>query len=171
MFEFRRFGWFSFVSLLVPVLLAASGCGSKVISVSGTVTLDGAPLDGAAVSFVPNVAAGDKAPEGQTPANGQTDASGKFNLGSVIGPGAGAGSYKVGVSKLQAGNAAMSGDVPKGAPPGTMLSGGPPGPGGARQTGPPKDLVPAKYVNPDTSEIIVEVKSGMPPVTIELKSS
>ncbi|MHB0957176.1 MAG: carboxypeptidase-like regulatory domain-containing protein [Pirellulaceae bacterium] len=167
----RSFGWSSFALLLAPALIALSGCGgSGQVPVTGTVTLDGAPLEGAAVFFVPVV--DDTQPQSkQTRANGQTDASGNFTLGTVAGPGAVPGSYKVGVSKLPGSSAeATKGEEPKGAPPGTMLS-GPPAPGGQKTAAAPKDLVPAKYVNPDTSEITVEVKSGMEPVTIAITSS
>jgi len=155
-----------FCVLPLAVCLIA-GCGSKgptMAPVSGTVTLDGKELDGASVNFVPA--------EGGRPATGQTDASGKFKL-TYINPSDGApvGKYKVGVSKLAEGADRMA-DPSKVAggttPPGTQLSGPPIK--GAAAAKPPKSLVPAKYLNPDTSGITVEVKSGMEPVKIELKS-
>jgi hypothetical protein len=75
-----------------------------------------------------------------------------FTLGSV----AGAGAKDTG------------GGAPKGAPPGTMLSGRP---GTGKPPALSKNLVPDKYVNPETSGITVEVKQGMEPVTIALTSS
>lgn len=169
MIGLRRFGWCSFLWLLVAALVVTTGCSkSSLIPVTGTVTLDGKPLDGAAISFVPAIAPdSDTAPAGQTPATGQTDASGKFTLGSVAGVGAVQGTYKVGVSKAAAGAKVTGGDAPKGAPPGTMLSGGP---GTGKPPAMAKNLVPDKYVNPDTSGITVEVKPGMEPVTIALTS-
>jgi hypothetical protein len=170
MIGLRRFGWFSCVLLLVPTLLVLSGCGGGgLVPVTGTVTLDGKPLDGAAVSFVP-VVDDTKPKSGQTPATGQTDATGKFVLGSVAGVGAVAGKYNVGVSKAPPGAPGTKGEAPKGAPPGTMLS-GPPMQTSPGTPGPPKNLVPEKYINPDKSGITVEVKSGMEPVKIELTSS
>jgi hypothetical protein len=145
--------------------------------VTGTVTLDGQPLEGASVVFVPAAfdaqAAGGSGDAGIQQANGQTDASGKFTVSCVAGEGAMPGTYKVAVSKLEAGSAeagkTVAGQEAKGAPPGTMLSG--PGGGGPKQPqAAPKYAVPAKYINPDTSGIEVEVKSGMDPVTIELTS-
>ncbi len=54
MIGLRRFGWCSFLWLLVAALVVTTGCSkSDLIPVTGTVTLDGKPLDGAAVSFVP----------------------------------------------------------------------------------------------------------------------
>jgi hypothetical protein len=154
------------VFCLVPLAAClALGCGTKgpvMVPVSGTVTLDGQALEGASVNFVP-VAGGRQA-------TGQTDKSGKFALTSIKpSDGAPVGKYKVGVSKL-AQTADRMADPSKSAggaaPPGTQLS-GPPIKGPAAK---PQSLVPAKYVNPDTSGFTVEVKSGMEPVKLELKS-
>ena len=103
MIGLRRFGWCSFLLLLVAALVVTTGCSkSSLIPVTGTVTLDGKPLDGAAISFVPAVAPdSDTAPAGQTPANGQTDASGKFTMGSVGGPGRGAGHLQSGCEQIR----------------------------------------------------------------------
>jgi len=71
--------------LAAAVLGATSGCGGGDYgSVSGTVTLDGQPLSGAQVMFMPD--------EGGGPSFGETDTSGKYVLthnsgsrGAVIG--------------------------------------------------------------------------------------
>jgi hypothetical protein len=57
------------------VLGAGSGCGTKAsnfVKVSGVVTLDGAPLAGAKVTYYPS--------SGEAPALGITDGAGKFQL-------------------------------------------------------------------------------------------
>lgn len=81
----------------LALLLAVAGCSSKYtpVPVSGEVTLDGQPVDGATVYFY---AVGD-AKEGR-PATGQTDKEGKFRL-STLGTNDGAlpGTYKVVVAK------------------------------------------------------------------------
>ena len=62
--------------LWLPVLtISIIGCGSemKVAPVSGTVTLDGAPLDRASVMFLPE-------PDGR-PSFGVTDEEGRYTLG------------------------------------------------------------------------------------------
>ncbi|MDR3232247.1 MAG: carboxypeptidase-like regulatory domain-containing protein [Planctomycetaceae bacterium] len=81
---------------LLSLLLAATGCGEsspyKVIFVSGTVTVDGAPMEGVNVIFSPV-----NPNEGHT-AGGVTDAKGNFKLttgGLKIGKGAVAGKYNV----------------------------------------------------------------------------
>ena len=166
----RRTSWLSCVSLCGMGLLANSGCGGvKTVPVTGTVTLDGKTLDGVSIVFVPTEQEGKQA-------NGRTDASGTFTLSSVgADQGALPGSSKVGLSKLKEGPAeagkAVEGQAPKGAPAGTMLSGpggGGPGKGGMQK---PAYALPVKYTNPNTSGITVEVKAGMDPVKIELKSN
>ncbi|MHB8899695.1 MAG: hypothetical protein ACYC6Y_13185 [Thermoguttaceae bacterium] len=61
-------------------LAAVAGCapkGPETVEVTGTVTLDGQPVEGAIVGFRPT--------EG-TPGAGTTDASGKFTLKATPGP-------------------------------------------------------------------------------------
>jgi hypothetical protein len=75
--------------LLCPVLLSSAGCGNRSVSkVEGVVTLDGAPLSGATVSFMP-------VGEGR-PASGLTDRDGNFRLSTFrTDDGALAGDYRV----------------------------------------------------------------------------
>lgn len=76
------------------LLIAASvGCGSsgpKNYPVSGTVTFDGKPVDGATVMFIP---------QSGRPGMGVTDASGKYTIATSGQPGAPTGSYEVTISK------------------------------------------------------------------------
>jgi len=77
---------------IVSSLFFASGCGGpKLHPVSGTVTLDGNPVEGAAVTFMSD--------DGKNTYAGLTDASGKYTLYAGEKPGASAGSYKVLVTK------------------------------------------------------------------------
>jgi hypothetical protein len=75
-------------------LLFLAGCaGSTFPSVTGTVTLDGQPLDGAEVMFSPDVG------EGQV-ATGLTDSKGRFRMGTIKpGDGVRPGKYHVTVTK------------------------------------------------------------------------
>src|SRR5262249_24214399 len=80
--------------LVAVALCAPLGCssGPKLVKVQGVVTLDGQPLPGATVSFVP-------VGEGPT-ANGLTDKEGNFQLGTYsTSDGAAPGQYKVIVTK------------------------------------------------------------------------
>lgn len=74
---------------LSAVILSTAGCGKgKTIKVEGVVTLDGKPLPGATVSFMP-------VGEGR-PASGRTDADGRFRLTTYrTDDGALPGDYKV----------------------------------------------------------------------------
>jgi hypothetical protein len=66
-------------STLAGLLLLLAGCGGSgnppTAKVTGTVTLKGAPVDGALVTFNP---------ERGRPASGVTDVSGKFTLSTFI---------------------------------------------------------------------------------------
>ena len=70
------------------MLLVASGCGGNTVPVSGVVTLDGKPVEGAAVSFTPEKS------DGVGGSYGKTDAQGRYSLKTVIGDKAGAAAGK-----------------------------------------------------------------------------
>jgi len=79
-------------------LVLTAGCGGgkqKLAKVSGVVTLDGKPLDGAMVTFQPT--------DGGRPATGVTGADGHFTLTTYTsGDGAQLGDHKVLVTKSTA---------------------------------------------------------------------
>src|SRR5262249_28892104 len=81
----------SLVGLVVAAMVPVVGCGGatvKPIKVEGVVTLDGQPLPGATVSFLPN--------EGGRTASGRSDADGSFRLTTFnTDDGALPGEYKV----------------------------------------------------------------------------
>jgi hypothetical protein len=81
---------------LIVLLDAATGCESSrtPVSVSGTVTLDGKPVEGATVTF--HLVRDNK--EGRT-ATGQTDKTGTFRLKTGNEDGAPPGEYKVVITK------------------------------------------------------------------------
>jgi hypothetical protein len=81
------------IPLTVVLLGSVSGCGgSKLVPVEGIVTLDGKPVEGATVVFLPDGASG-------RPAQGLTASDGRFHLSTVSEKGAGPGDYKVVVTK------------------------------------------------------------------------
>jgi hypothetical protein len=134
----RRVGiW---VTLLL-VLGFAAGCGQKpgtapTVKVTGTVTHNGTPVEGAGVTFFP---------ESGRPASGVTDAAGKFTLSTFeSGDGAVVGNHKVAIadSKVSEETAPM------------------PGTPEAENYTPPESRFPEKYANPATSELTAEVKDG-----------
>jgi hypothetical protein len=137
--------------LFLALLAALPGCGPSrpgTVPVRGTVTLDGQPLAGAAVMFMP--------PAGR-PAAGVTDQTGQFQLttfanqdGALLGP------HAVTVSLCKETGVMADKDG---------LSGGV-APEGIRK----EWVTPERYASPETSELKVEVRSGMPPVRLELTS-
>jgi hypothetical protein len=112
------------------VAAALVGCGGGTAGVSGVVTLDGQPLEGATVSFTP--ASGDGGGIGGS--YGKTDAQGRYTLKTVNGDRAGAaiGKHKVTISQAKA---------------------DPTNPEGIA-----KDIVPAKYNT--KSDLTFDVPSG-----------
>lgn len=125
-------------------LLLLVGCGdeSAGVPVNGTVTLDGGPVAGATVAF--------------TSADGvlttaDTDDAGNFTIQN-----ASPGPTKVSVTK----QAPSSGGDPEAGMPAE----------GTRLPPQPKALVPTKYAIPTTSGLTVDVKPGMEPVKLEMKS-
>jgi hypothetical protein len=125
------------------------GCGGglRLVPVEGTVTLDGQPLEAAAVLFEPD--------GGGKPATGTTDAAGNFVLTTIeTGDGAVPGANKVAVIKVN-----VLGTRPV---------------GGDAESGDMEEEVeyvtPIEYANTRTSPLTIEVESGMEPLTIELTS-
>ncbi len=80
----------------LPLLLAVVGCqgdkGPRTVPAKGIVTLDGEPVEGAAIVFIDE--------NGLYPARGYTDANGRFSLDAFeYKTGAVPGTYKVVVTK------------------------------------------------------------------------
>jgi hypothetical protein len=139
-------------------VLAILGCTSKAkldtVPVSGTVTLDDKPVDGARVAFTPTSTTGTAA------ASGVTDANGRYKL-TTRNPGDGAlpGNYLVMISKTETGGAPASEAIKPGMSDkekekAAYLKAG--------KKADPKftDLVPPKYKNPGTSGFKAEVTKG-----------
>lgn len=135
--------------LAIGLLLPLAGCGgSGMVKVTGTVLLDGAPVESAAVMFMPTSG---------RPAEGFTDAQGNFSLQTTDpNDGAEPGEYKVTVVKTRTAGVSVNEDGTSG----TI------DPAGVRQ----EWIVPQKYSMPDTSGLTVTVAAGMAPVKLELTS-
>lgn len=82
----QRILWVAMWSLM----LCSAGCGPKLSTVTGTVTLDGKPTPHLIVAFSPT--------GGGTAAAATTDAEGKYKLSSALGAGVQAGAYKVSIT-------------------------------------------------------------------------
>jgi len=150
------------VALLASVLCGCTGNSSGTVPVSGKVIKDGQPVSGAVVAFMPN------APDGKA-ASGTTDASGAYNLTTIVnGDGAMPGSYKVTVTKF-AGAAAAAGpstggqatpaDIDAAYKAAEKQGQSVMNPEASAPTASPNELA-AKFANPDTSGFTAEVKAG-----------
>jgi hypothetical protein len=132
--------------LLVPlVVLAGCGRGPVMVPVSGVVTLDGAPVADANVMFAPR---GDG-----RPAEGKTDAAGKFSL-TTEKPNDGAmeGDYEVTVTGVRTVGAVANPD----------------GTSGDISQVREEWFLPKKYARRDSSGLTQKVTKGMAPVELKL---
>jgi hypothetical protein len=119
---------------LLPIACGSDG-GPARAPVSGTVWYRGQPVARALVTFVPEA-------RGARVASGSTDASGKYRLGTFgSGDGAVPGRHRVGIRAEAA---------PE----------GPPRAADDLKAKPGKLLTPARYANPETSDLTAEVEAG-----------
>lgn len=88
-------------SLACIGLLLATGCGSGVSPVTGTITLDGKPAADLIVAFTPE--------GGGTSGAATTDASGNYSISSPLGGGLPVGKYKVKITSQPPIDESMSG--------------------------------------------------------------
>jgi hypothetical protein len=144
-------------SMILGLLLGTSGCGSKwpkTVPVSGKVTLDENPVEGAAVCLIPD--------SGGRFGYGTTDANGDFTVSTFeANDGATLGSHKIVITKADviapnrvAATIEEQDELTRAGVEGWIF----------------KSLIPEKYGNPDTTELSVEVVKGMRPLTLQLSS-
>ena len=132
--------------LLLLVLAVFSGCGPGgpvIAPVSGVVTLDGKPVEGAAVGFV---AVGDG-----PVANGTTDAEGRYTLTCMNQSGAVVGEYRVIVSKMVDHGIRADSTV---------------GPGGSKI----QWFTPMRYARIETTDLKATVENGKNEIPLKLTS-
>jgi hypothetical protein len=150
-----------FTTFILFLLLFLSGCSGgasfRVEAVEGTVTLDGTPIEGATLTFVPSDSKIGKS------AYARTDANGFFRLTAVQGGSSEAGTmignYRVAISK----------DVPSRKPTEKELA-------DQEQQGIPFEIpmthiIPATYNDAQTSGLTAEVIKGKNVFNFNLKSN
>jgi hypothetical protein len=144
--------------LFSVVLSLVAGCsareGSATAPVTGAVTYQNAPVEGATVVFAPTA--------GGKPATGVTDAQGRYVLSTfAVKDGAVPGEYKVSVTKTQMEGPTMSDEErnrflqehPGAIPPAPVS----------------KNLLPARYLSPQSSDLTVTVTNGDNDIPLALK--
>jgi hypothetical protein len=129
------------VATLMFCLTALAGCsgvksGPATVEVTGTVTINGSPVDEAIVLFTPEIGASD----GRLASQATTDSEGRFKLTTHVGggkfkSGIVPGKYEVAITKLDP--AAVKNPF-----------------------SPPKNLLPPKYADPKTSQLKAQVAAG-----------
>jgi len=143
-------------------LAAVVGCGGGH-KVEGEVTLDGKPVEGATVTFVP--ASGNAGEQGF----GATDAGGKFTIRTANQKGIPAGSYKVIVVKREKVEGFEKEKQKLGGDDYVKAMMGKGKGGGMVMPSAPKSLLPLKYATPDKTPLTATVPSSGP-VKLELSS-
>jgi hypothetical protein len=130
-----------FAAMTAMLLGALAGCGSEkkgpvTVEVTGTVTLNGRPVEGASVVFTPD-ARGDDA---RLASQATTDHDGRFNLSTNLGggklqPGIVPGAYLVAITKND--TSAVKDTLT-----------------------PPKNVLPQKYADSKASQLKADVIAG-----------
>lgn len=143
----------SFCSLMsLLVVFCVSGCGGSkyppTFKTTGTVTLDGKPIEGATVSFYPDGT--------NKPANGETDSRGQYQMSSFNqNDGATVGSFRVTIQKQPK---VEYESTPEGTPYDPSMESSEPQ--SAKDMGQSENSLPEKYANPETSEFTATVVEG-----------
>ncbi len=156
LYNIRKTSLKSIASSLLILSLFCCGCGGdgrpSLVKVEGTITLDGEPLEGANIAFIPDASNGIQRGSRSTSGSG-----GKFVVGTYAGDdGIPTGKYKVTVIKEE-----LVGELPEG-----YNSEDP-----AANTKPVKMklFTPENYSKPEETDLTVEVTAdGMSPAAIAL---
>ena len=123
------------------------GCGQNgdlIVPVSGIVTMDGMPVEGASVMLIP---------EAGRPATGRTNAQGEFRMTTLSNyDGAIVGRHRVTVSLVKLPAKPMDYELADSPQSLTLL----------------EHMVPQRYTDPDTSGLTVDVVRGMEPISLNL---
>jgi hypothetical protein len=159
-------------ALVALALVAALGCGkNNLVPVEGVVTLDGRPIEGALVKFVPKESTKEQTGHEAT---AMTNESGKFTLGTLKdGDGAWRGVYKVCVQKIVQAAAADNPKAKRLPEEATNIPGVQAAAVDRRQILAAmrnrKNVFPKKYMNPTTTPIEITVPTAGP-VPIDVQS-
>jgi len=157
--RFQQIRSYVAAGLMMAFLAGCGGGGAtdgpKLEKVTGKVTLSGAPVEGAVVTFAPKG-------QGQRTATARTDASGNFDMTTITaGDGAVKGEYTVVIVKQEQ---LATVATPDSSDPNYGKSSAYPGAGSKT-----KFLTPEKYASPGTSGLTASVKEGKNEINFDLK--
>ena len=161
---------FLFATLICVCCVLSVGCKKGglqgLVPLSGTVTYNGEPVEGAQLTFAPDDAANGRS------ALAKTEADGSFKAMTLVpGDGIMPGSYKVAVRKMTEPPANGS-DLPVNTAEetsGNDKDADAESAKNSRLKDEVQDLLPMQYASPMTSGLTVTVEKGMAPYNIELK--
>ncbi|MDR3232554.1 MAG: carboxypeptidase-like regulatory domain-containing protein [Planctomycetaceae bacterium] len=134
------------ITITLLLVLFAAGCGQRglqgLAQVSGTITLNGQPLDGATISLLPVT-------EGLRAAGAVSDASGNFRVTTLhSNDGVQPGEYLISVTKVHLEGVLPAAEVRK------LKAEG-------KEYNPTQiQRIPEKYLKAETSDLKIAVKSG-----------
>jgi len=143
-------GWLAAPVIALAALVAAGGCTSgnsgQFATVSGTVTHNGAPVDGAKVNFFSTVEGGGQK---QGAYSAMTDSSGKYLIATMgKDPGIPPGLYKVTITKMDLKSSNLPPDWDQGQ---------------IDASGMAKNTLPAAYESLNTTKLSVTLEPGKNP--------
>jgi hypothetical protein len=152
------------LSFVMAMTCVFSGCGEGVIepnwpdavACAGTVTMDGKPLSGVRVLFIPDVSTNGQGGSGTTDDAGKFAASSRNTKGEVTN-GIIPGKYRVAFSRM------VKSD-------GSVWIPDPTSPTGPATVG-AREEIPLKYSDPARSLMLIEVKAGGPDQEFALKKN
>lgn len=134
--------------VLFSTTVAGCNSGTKLVSVTGTITVDGAPADGAVILFHPEQS------ENKTVSSAVADSDGSFSPVTDSEPGLPVGRYRLTIMWPDPAEKPTEQEI--------ML--------GSDKTG--EDLLKGRYVSKDKSTVTAEVTStttSLPPLTLTVK--
>ncbi len=149
-------------SFLIAMTCVFTGCGEGVVEpnwpdsveCTGTVMMDGKPLSGVQVLFIPDMSTNGQGGSGTTDDAGKFSSSSRNSKGDIA-PGVIPGKYRVAFSRMVK-------------PDGSVWIPDPSSPTGPATVG-AREEIPLKYSDPARSLMLVEVKAGGPPQEFSLK--
>ncbi|MDR2439334.1 MAG: carboxypeptidase-like regulatory domain-containing protein [Planctomycetaceae bacterium] len=133
--------------LLLVVVITGCGSGIQYIPVTGTLTIDGVPMEGVTLSFLPV--------SGGTTASATTNAQGEFSITTSDHNGCIPGEYNIIVFKLEQSKPPAASQISVGPPLGQPVI---------------KNLLPTKFAKTETSGLHAVIEQNMKPLVLNIET-